>query len=307
VGEITDALRRARAERSRADDRPPAPPEPAAPDPPFVPFATPAPGSVRNDVAPDRLPARASDHEIVAIPSAKSGDWAARAVLIDPAHGIAVSFRHFAIRVRSQLEAMGARGVLVTSPLRREGKTTTACNLALALASMAAEGRVALVDLDLHRPSVARGLGIHPKVGLERALEGRASLASVRICTQLPALDVFAAVDPHSQVHELLSSARFKQLIATLARSYDAVVVDAPPVLLLPDVALIVPQVETCVAVVRAGNTPRSAFREMLGSLPRERLIGCFLNDARLPRHSRYGYYHRDAGSEPASEPGGAD
>jgi Mrp family chromosome partitioning ATPase len=244
---------------------------------------------------------RSGEEPIIPISRVKTGDWIARAVLVDQQHVISECFRHFAIRVRPAIEARVSRTVMVTSALRQEGKTTTACNLALALASMAAERRVALVDLDLHLPAVARGLGIEPAVGLERVLDGEVSLEAARICTDIEALDVFAVARSRPRAHEVFSSRRFADLMKVLSEGYDAVVVDTPPVLVLPDVALLAPHVGSCIAVVRAGATPRSAFREMLGALPAERLIGCFLNDARLPRHTRYGDLYRHADDEAAA------
>jgi len=300
LGEITEALRRARAERGGEDRSPSNPSEP------------PPKADAPRERAPLRVPERGADapallrapradgEPAAAIPRAKAGDWVPRAVLVDPEHPTALAFRRFAIRLHPELEAR--RSLLVTSSLRREGKTTVACNLALALASMAGQRRVALVDLDLHRPSVARGLGIRPRLGLERVLDGEAPLEAARLRTELAALDVFAVGDSRSEAHEMLSGRRFQDALAALSEGYDAVVIDTPPVLLLPDVALMAPQVGACVAVVQAGNTPRSAFRELLGALPQERLIGCFLNDARLPRHARYRYYERDREDEAVVE-----
>lgn len=295
MGEITDALRRARTERGRDDVLPRAPLAPAAPG---ITTGGSAPAAARDDTRPDvaagRLPQRADDEPVAPIPRVKVGDWVGRAILVEAQQAVAECFRQFAIRVRGAIEARGVRSVLVTSALRREGKTTVACNLALALASVAAERRAALVDLDLHRPGVARSLGVHPRVGLERVLDGDASLESARICTEIPALHVYAVANSRPHAHEVFSSRHFPEVMQSLTAGYDVVIVDTPPVLLLPDVALIAPHVGAYVAVVRAGSTPRSAFRELLVELPQDRLIGCFLNDARMPRHARQGYPYRD-------------
>jgi receptor protein-tyrosine kinase len=297
VGEITEALRRAREEprpSGLADGERRAGGGGAQ--------SPAAPGDADSAASLPPPPARAPDEPIVAIARAKAADWVARAVCVEPQHAPAECFRQFALKVRRAIEGRPDRRVLVTSALRLEGKTTAACNLALALASMPAERPVALVDLDLHRPRIARGLGIHPTVGFERVLDGEASLDSARIRTEIPALDVFAIGRSRPQAHELFARRRFRDLLEALAAGYDAVVIDTPPALLVPDVALIAPHVGACLAVVRAGSTPRSAFRELLGLLPRDRLIGCFLNDARLPRHARrYGDYHRDAGDAVAA------
>lgn len=306
MGEITDALRRARGDRGRDDASIGAGEPPAA----AIAIGGSTPLEVRSargpDVAASRLQQRDANAPVASISRVKEGDWVGRAILVEPKHAVAEAFRQFAVRVRGAIEARSVRSLLVTSALRREGKTTSACNLALALASMAADRHVALVDLDLHRPDVAGSLGIHPRVGLERVLDGDASLRSAKICTEIPALDVYAATSSRSNAHDVFSRRQFPELMRALTEAYDVVVVDTPPVLLLPDVALITPHVGACVAVVRSGSTPRSAFRELLDELPQERLIGCFLNDARMPRHARQGYYYRDE-DEAVAAPTAAD
>jgi len=299
LGEITEALRRARREVSRDHPRLGQVYDGGAREvSPERSMTLPAEREVPAAQEPDPGPSL-PDERTVEISRVKTGEWVARSVLV--AHPFAESFRQFAIRVRLFVEGRRNPAVLVTSALRREGKTTIACNLALALASMAAERRVALLDLDLHRPGVAAALGIRPPVGIESTLDGEAMLASTRTRTDVPALDVFAVRSPRPHAHAVFSSRRFRDVMAELTTGYDAVVVDAPPVLPLPDVSLIAPEVGGCIAVVRAGNTPRSAFREMLGVLPGDRLIGCFLNDAILSRSARYDYYHQ-APDAPAAE-----
>lgn len=255
MGELTEALR-----RGRLEEKHPGWPEATATE----------------------VPSQAE-----AIPRDRGQDWIARAVLVKGQELPAECYRKCALQVRPAIEQALNRALLVTSALRMEGKTTTACNLALALASMAADRRIALVDLDLHRPGVAAGLGLHPTAGVESILAGESTLDSVRMRTDYSTLDVFAVVKPVPRAHGILSERRLPGMLASLATSYDAVIVDSPPALLVPDVALIAPHVGACLAVVRSGVTCRSAFREMLDLLPRDRLIGCFLNDTRLPRHAR--------------------
>ena len=220
------------------------------------------------------------------IPRVKYGFWQARAVLVG--HSAAAErFRHFALRVQHELERIGTGSVLVTSAVSGEGKTIAACNLALALATMASERRIALVDLDLRRPALRRALGGSPRAGFEAVLSNRAPLAAARMRTDQPSLDVFPVVEPALHPHELLGSPLLASALRELTRRYDIVVYDAPPVLPVPDVPLVMPHVGACVLVVRAGATHRSAFRDMLELLPREKLIGSFLNEAAQPRHAR--------------------
>jgi len=302
LGEITDALRRARLEQGSGA---PGAGEPTSSAAWAGAVSRPPPRPTDAGARAPALPPRAADAPVATFPRAKLGDWAARALLVEPRHAVAESFRAFAIRVRPIIAARAQRTVLVTSALRREGKTTTACNLALALASMAAERRIALLDLDLHRPSVARGLVVRPSVGIERVLDGEVPLAAARLATEFASLDVFAAERARPHAHEALSGRSLREVLGELSSAYDVVVIDTPPMLILPDVSLIAPHVGACIAVVRARSTPTSAFREMLSRLPSDLLIGCFLNDARLSRHARYDYtYHDDAAAADAAAAG---
>jgi Mrp family chromosome partitioning ATPase len=83
------------------------------------------------------------------------------------------------------------------------------------------------------------------------------------------------------------------------------VICDAPPTLPVPDVELIAGHVGVCMPVVRAGWTPRAAFRDLLEHLPEAKVIGVFLNHARLSRHERrYAYYHQDEAGDDAPADG---
>jgi capsular exopolysaccharide synthesis family protein len=218
-----------------------------------------------------------------------------RVILVDPQRAAAQRFDQFALRIRRELHERDLRTVLITSALRGEGKTLTSCNLSLALASISAEHRVALVELDLRKPAASEVLMIRPQVGLERVLSGEAPLSEARIATELPSLDLFLIGRPVAKAHELLSGALLARVLAELEKRYATVVLDTPPALLVADVPLILEHVGACVAVVRAGSTRLAALHDTLEVLPPEKLLGVFLNDAPAPRHAKsYGYYAED-------------
>jgi Mrp family chromosome partitioning ATPase len=286
VGEITDALRRAREEAKR-------PVEANGPDPlidaPILPSAPVAP---KVDEFEHRLTRRATD---IQIPHSKEGSWVARAVVIDEHGPFSAYYRHFALRLGSELKERDTRVVLVTSAVGQDGKTTTACNLALAFASMTAGRRVAIVELDMRRPTIAKALGFGlPEVGVEHVLLGEASLASS--CLHCDAgVDIYPVVVPRDNAHEILARPELAVLIRNLAQIYDVVVLDTPPVLPVPDVSLILPHVEACVTVVRAGATPLSAFRAMLDLIPQEKVAGAFINNASKRKDFSQYDYHSDS------------
>jgi capsular exopolysaccharide synthesis family protein len=308
VGEIADALRRARDERGQGDG--PKPTQDVDPNS-IAPHPTPQPPSEPerqvdtqprppvepqppSDEQPAPPPAPFADAERLVIPRAKTGSWVARMVVVERGGG-AEAYRHFGLRVRRELDAVGHRSVMIVSALREEGKTTTACNLALALTSMAGGRRIALVDLDLRRPSIGTSFGMRPQRGIDSVLYGDATLDEVCVQTDLHSLDLFPVGSPVHNPHELLAGPPLVHLMQSLHESYDLVVVDSPPILLVPDTGLIMPQVGGCIAVLRARKTRRQSFKQMLAMLPPHKLIGTLVNEAHMPNHTKqYGYYLHD-------------
>jgi len=238
----------------------------------------------------------------VQITTRRDAGWAARAVFVAPGSRFAESFRHLAQRVRAQLAGEPSSSVLVTSCLPGEGKTLTACNLALALRSLGGGERIALVDLDLRMPGVARALGVEPRTGVEEVLRGTASLESVCLPTDA-GIDVFPAATAHPTSYELLVRPELGELLRKLEGTHRWIICDSAPLLALADTALVIAQVRTCLAVVRSGRTPRAALSELVDRLPPDKRLGFFLNDARAPKHARK-YYHQGYYHE-APRPGG--
>jgi len=263
LGEISEALRRARAEGT--------------------------PGDARTDAYEGLVdsPPEATGPSVL-IPDSDEGAWYARAVVVESHGTVAEHYRHFALRVSRELLARQARTLVVTSAMRAEGKTTTACNLALAMASMAGGKRIALVEADLRRPSISSGMGVVPGVGFEAVLTGAAKLRDARTRTNIEGFDLFLVRNPVQEVMPLLSSTEFAAALRELGRQYDTVVVDTPPVLPVPDVPLIQVGADAIVIVARSGICRRQALREMLSVIQREKVIGAFLNDAGNPRRNRY-------------------
>jgi len=219
----------------------------------------------------------------------------ARAVLCDEKGGVAEQFRHFALRVAREIANLSNRAIVITSALRAEGKTTTSCNLSLALSSIAGDKPTALIDFDLRRPALGRYLGTHHTVGIEAVLSRKADLEQARVTTNFPFLDLYPVVRPTPQPHELLASDVLPETIEKLRSRYHTVIIDTPPVLLVPDVELVLPHVGGFIVVVRSRKTRVDSMKQLLDLLPRERMLGTFLNETKKKRHNKqYGYYYRN-------------
>lgn len=281
MGEIADALRRARLRR-RTDEPERELEVDSAPDEAAVEAVA---SRAREQLADEGLPPQRISREADAT-------WPARVVLIDGRGVAGECYRHFALKVRHAMERRSARSVLVAGPLRGEGKTTTACNLALALASIGAPRGVALVDLDLRRPRVATSLGLEPRVGVEEVLAGDGPLSAARIRTDLEGFDVYAVRRSVRDAERLLSGPALVKMLQRLEAHYEIVVIDTAPLLLVGDAVLVARRAAAHVLVARAGMTQMRSLRDALGTLPPGRLIGTFLNQGTPPPYRRqYGYY----------------
>jgi capsular exopolysaccharide synthesis family protein len=207
------------------------------------------------------------------------------------------SFRTLAVDLRFVGEQLGIgrlRTVAVTSATSGEGKTFTAANLAIVRASHGAS--TCLVDADLRAGGVRRFFQWPPMPGLSEVLTGEAELPIVTRLARIAGdrrLRVVpsGAVSPRSA--ELLEHSTFKKVLSSLRDEYEFVVVDTPPLNILPDAASVVGLVDAVVVVVRSGVTDEAALELTLERLSRAgaTIAGVVLNDAVLPRpYSSYTY-----------------
>jgi capsular exopolysaccharide synthesis family protein len=186
------------------------------------------------------------------------------------------------------------RLIVLTSALPSEGKTTTACNLALTLAFSGA--RVILVDGDLRKPTVGTLLGIDSGAGLTDVLAGQHALEDVVVGFQRGTLAVLPSGPMPPNPSELLGSQHMAALLESLAEDYDIVVIDAPPLLPVTDAAVLSALADGALLVVRHGKTRRDEADRALQALAavNAKLLGTVLNFAPKPRRRNgsggYGY-----------------
>lgn len=182
-----------------------------------------------------------------------------------------------------------ARTLLVTSSNPGEGKTTTAANLAFA---MAMDGKtVILVDTDLRRPSLHKLLGLAVLPGLTDILLDHSSLNPQEI---MPGLSVLTAGSTPPNPGELLNSRKFRNLVETLSQQVDIVIFDSPPMLAAADAAILASQMDGTVLVVETGETKKGAARRSLQLLTQARanILGVAYNKMRKQDASGYDYYY---------------
>lgn len=185
-------------------------------------------------------------------------------VQADPLSPRSESFR--ALRTNLQfLDMDGRSSFVVTSSLPNEGKTTTAVNLAIALAD--AGKKVALLDCDLRKPTVAKLCQIEGGAGLTDVLIGRARLGDVMLPWGGRSLYVLPAGKVPPNPSELLGSAHMKTLLEVLENDFDVVICDSPPLLPVTDAAILSKATSGALVVTAAGRTTRHQFESALTAL----------------------------------------
>jgi capsular exopolysaccharide synthesis family protein len=201
--------------------------------------------------------------------------------------------------------AQRKRIIAVTSTQPLEGKTTTACNLAVVLAI--GGSRVLLIDGDMRRPCLHRMLGLSNDVGLSQVLSGQAQIEEALQPTDDSNLVVMSAGQVPPNPAELLSSPRLRQMFASVikARAFDWVIIDTPPVLAVTDAVILAPLVSGLVFVTAADMTRRAHVERAIQILKTgaPNVVGVVLNRIDFNRnkyyYSRYyGYHHTSYYSE---------
>ena len=180
--------------------------------------------------------------------------------------------------------------LVVTSAVAGEGKSMTACGLAMLLAK--AGQRVLLMDADLRHPRVADYLGLEGASGLTTVLVGKASVDEVlqRWGTHLWVLPS-GVLPPNPS--ELLGSRYMAELLADLRERFDAVIVDSPPLLPVTDAAVVAAGTDGALLVAQSHRTTGaqvSAAVKALHSVDAW-LLGCVLNMVAAKGSDAYSYY----------------
>ena len=214
------------------------------------------------------------------------------------------NYRRFAESVRTfrtsllltQLER-DHKVIAVTSSSSGEGKTTTSANLAMSLAQM---GKVLLIDADLRKPSIAKRFDIpvfHP--GLSNLIVGTEQL------TECVHIDVESGVVimPSGQIPsnplELLSNARFSEVIKRLRAEYDYIIIDTPPTQAVSDALVIAQSTDSVIYVVKADITRIKPIKAGIERLfeAKAHVAGIVLNQVDMGKskdehsHGYYDYY----------------
>jgi len=187
-----------------------------------------------------------------------------------------------------------SRLLAIMSPVKGDGKSTVAANLAGVIA-LDYQQQVLLIDADLRSPSIHNFFGIKSTPGLADYLssESGTNIWNYVQHTSLHGLRVIAAGKATHLSAELLATQKMRSLLRDIPKQFPGyqVIIDTSPVLSTSDPLVLAQQLDKVVLVVRAGATPRECLSEAIKSLGAEKVSGIILNGADLGASSRYYYY----------------
>jgi len=183
------------------------------------------------------------------------------------------------------------RRILVTSAGPQEGKSTVVINLGVTMAQSGS--RVALIDTDMRRPRLHKSFGIKRGAGLTTTILGEAEPDEVIQQTDVPGLDVVPCGPIPPNPTELFHTERFSQIVQYLDDSYDRIIFDSPPVLMVADPLILSRMMDGTILVIKGGHTSRDMVQRGIRQLEdvKARILGTVINDLDL-EHREYGYYY---------------
>jgi protein-tyrosine kinase len=215
-------------------------------------------------------------------------------LILNHATPVAVEqYRRLAASLHELQGSHGTKTVMVTSALPREGKTLTVCNLAMTLSESYGR-RVLLIDADLRRPSVHEVFRLSNVTGLSDGL--RSDSAELSLVQLSPRLSVLPAGRADSNPMAGLTSERMRALVEESAQVFDWVLLDAPPVGIMPDANLVSRLTQGVIFVVGAGSTPHQLVTRAVTEIGRENIIGVVFNrldPESMPQTSYYDHYYQ--------------
>jgi capsular exopolysaccharide synthesis family protein len=226
----------------------------------------------------------------------------AEKLVIDPRMpaGSREQYRRLAAVLHDAQAVSGVKVVMICSAVAGEGKTLTAANLALTL-SGSYRKRVLLIDADLRRPSIHTVFRVDTSFGLGDGLEP-GSEAKLVVRQVSPNLAVLPAGRPTTDPMAGLISDRMRRLILEARETFDWVLIDTPPLVLLPDANLLASMVDGAVLVIKAASTSHELTKRAVDAVGRNRIIGVVLNRATAtPGGYYHGYYGYYANAKPRS------
>lgn len=213
--------------------------------------------------------------------------------LWEPYSAVSEQYRKLRTHILDASRSDGKKVFLVSSAVRGEGKTLTAINLAISIASGLHETAL-LIDADLRSPSISQVLGFKKDTrGLAEYLTCGGNLADFITRTSIPKLSIITAGLPLENPFEMISSRYMFDLIKEVKYRYDNryIIIDAPPLIPVTDPVSLSSLADGIIIVVRASTTQRETVSDAINKIEnKEKILGIILNNCKsiMPKYTYY-------------------
>ncbi|MFN9391952.1 MAG: polysaccharide biosynthesis tyrosine autokinase [Flavobacteriales bacterium] len=223
------------------------------------------------------------------VPNYPDSDLHPIALVDSPRGNVSEAFRALRTNLQYMLPHNESNLILITSLHPGEGKTFVSSNLAAVLAK--ASKRVLILDFDLHKPKVHKIFGFENVSGVSSYLIGRSDYRDSILPTQVQNLDVLTAGPVPPNASELILNNRVDQLLRETSETYDYVIVDTPPVMLISDSIVLLSKVRTGIFVMNTEKATKAGIRHLEDVLNQNNLKNnsLLLNNIKT---NRWRYYY---------------
>lgn len=212
----------------------------------------------------------------------------------DTDYKLPVSEAYRSIRTFLLLSSGGKppRIMMITSPERSEGKTTTVVNTGISLTQSGF--KVLLIDADMRKPKIHKIFQLDNKVGLSTYLSGNIEIINGLIKqSSIENLHIITSGPIPPNPAELLSSYRLRDLIQKIYSDFNFVILDTPPILGISDPLIISHQTDGVILIIRSGKSAKHAVKEAKRILEgiNAKILGVILNSVEQSS-MKYSYYY---------------
>jgi capsular exopolysaccharide synthesis family protein len=194
-------------------------------------------------------------------------------------------------KVEHRIDTAGFRALGVTSAVAGEGKTKTAIQLAVNMASTGRK-KVLLMDLDLRKSDIAREMRIGATPGLGEYLTGAVSREEIIRITSTRGLYLIPSGRAVSSPVDMLAGEKFRSFLKELRGQFDLLILDTPPILPVPDALTISEQLDAFILVFRLSFTPHKLLRQAVDELGQGKIMGVVLNGDEKKSDKYYSRYY---------------
>jgi len=202
------------------------------------------------------------------------------------------AFRLLSVRLRHLRRERKLQKLLITSTIPQEGKSVMSANLACAL-TLGTRQRTLLLEGDVRRPSLSKVFNLNAYPGICEYLQGERSLEASMYRLEPAGIWFFpAGVAPANPI-ELFESGKLPALMEQLARWFDWIIVDSPPVLPLADTSVWTRLADGILLVTRQGITQKRHLKRGLEALESKKVIGAVVNSSKNSSDNKYYSYRR--------------